>query len=485
MIAIGSLLGVGVMGAAGWALGPSVLGLFKTTPTTVADTADGWPAAQQPAATATAPDGTRPEAVVASAPPSTAERASTGAVSPEPTLPAMEASEAILPAIEPAFVERPFGKARGFRDALRSAGVSAAEADAVVAALTGHVDYRRCRPEHLLRLSRNGQGELQRLEYQVGRTEVYRATRTAAGFAGERVEVKVEVRRIARGGSITGSLGQALVHNGLGRSLVGAFVEVFERSISFTRDTRAGDTFRIIVDQQYLDGESLGYGVVHAVEYVGAQVGQKRGFWFEVAEGKGDFFDAQGRAANGGWLRTPLRYDHISSPFDMRRRHPVLKRIVPHQGVDYAASSGTPVWAAAEGKVSFAGYKGANGNLIALRHNNGYETFYAHLSRISRGIKKGTVVKQRQVIGAVGTTGRSTGPHLHFGLKRRGRFVDPMSQLNGPGKPLAQRHLGRFKKHRLRLERELKAIALAAAPDVSAADPVPAVTEHFHEEGSL
>lgn len=492
MVAIGSVVAASLLGALGWAVGPKLMPLFRRAGDEASETSEGgWPAPQLPAdLSGTTPSTATMPAVSTGGPgprqaPPTLAVAVDGDVEGTPNM--VAPAEPTETTGEPGIVERPFGKARGFRDALRGAGMSPAEADAIVVALTDHVDFRRCRPEHLLRINRGPDGVLQYLEYQVGRTEVYRASRSVDGFTGERVTIEVEIRRRSKGGGIAGSLGQALVHNGLGRSLVGAFVEVFERSISFTRDTRAGDSFRILVDEQFVDGESLGYGTVHAVEYAGGRMGRKRGFWFEPTKGKGDFYDAQGRAANGGWLRTPLRYDHISSPFDMRRRHPVLKRIVPHQGVDYAASSGTPIWAAADGVVSFAGYKGANGNLISLRHGNGYETFYAHLSRISRGIKRGVTVKQRQLIGAVGTTGRSTGPHLHFALKRNGRFIDPMTQLNGPGKPLPQRHMARFKAHRKRLEQELEAIALAPAPDADADAPDPGRSGAgvFHEEGAL
>src|SRR5690606_30707078 len=158
----------------------------------------------------------------------------------------------------------------------------------------------------------------------------------------------------------------------------------------------------------------------------------------------------------------------ISSPFDPRRMHPVLRRIHPHNGVDYAAGTGTPVWAAAEGTVTFVGPRGANGNLVSLRHANGYESHYAHLSRFASGLSRGDAVTQRQVIGYVGSTGRSTGPHLHFGLKRNGRFVDPQAELNGPGRMMPAAFLGRYRGLVRQLRTELEAIPVggssAAAP---------------------
>jgi len=147
--------------------------------------------------------------------------------------------------------------------------------------------------------------------------------------------------------------------------------------------------------------------------------------------------------------------------------------------VDYAAAPGTTVWAAADGVVTFAGARGPNGNLVSIKHPGGYETHYAHLLRIARGIKPGTAVKQRQPIGAVGSTGRSTGPHLHFALKRSGKFIDPVKQLNGPGRPLSAAHMPEFKRHMAKLKRDLSATTLAAAP---VPDGEHQEAEVFHEE---
>ncbi len=373
---------------------------------------------------------------------------------------------------------RPFGQARGFRDALVKAGASGADADALIAAFAKLVDFRHAQPEDELVLERSPSGALLALEYRASITERYRAERGADGhFKAARVHVEVEHHRIAKGGYLSDSLGQALQALGLGPGVAGMFVEAFEGKIDFKKQARQGDSFKLLLEEDRIEGHSLGYSRVHALEYKGAR-GEMRAFWFEPSPGKGEFYDENGRALHGGWLRTPLRYDHISSGFDMHRRHPILKRIMPHQGIDYAAAPGTTVWAAADGVVSFAGRRGPNGNLIAIKHGGGFETFYAHLSRIARGIKRGVHVKQRQPIGAVGSTGRSTGPHLHFALKRRGTLIDPAPQLNGPGKPLPASLLPKFKHQVAALKRELAAIALAPAPAPAAAQQ----SDDFHDD---
>lgn len=364
---------------------------------------------------------------------------------------------------------RRFGDTPGFRPALVAAGLSGAEADALIAALNGVMDFRRCRPEHQMTMERAADGTLRRFEYKASITQIYEVVRDDEGaLTGRQVEVPIERTRLARGGTIRSSLGSALERAGLGRAMVGVFVEVFEREVSFATDTRAGDTFRILVDEERIAGQLLRFGTVHAIEVRGQRIGSHQAFWYAPTEALGDFYDANGRALNGGWLRTPLRYDHISSPFDPRRRHPILRRIVPHNGIDFAAPSGTPVWAAADGEVTFVGPRGPNGNLVSLRHENGYESHYAHLSRFAPGLARGAHVRQRQLIGYVGSTGRSTGPHLHFGLKHNGRFIDPATELNGPGRMMPSAYLARYRREVRARQAELARISVDSPPDAPA-----------------
>ena len=366
-----------------------------------------------------------------------------------------------------------FGQARGFRPALTSTGLSGAEADALIAALEGVMDFRRCRPDDQLAIERDPAGVLLRFEYRASITQIYEVTRGDDGaLAGRHVEVPIDTNRLARGGTVTSSLGAALESAGLGRTMVGTFVDVFDGRIDFNTETRSGDAFRILVDEERIDGTFLRYGTVWAVEYRSHRRGVLTAFFFTPRDAQGDFYDETGRGVHGGWLRTPLHYDHISSPFDMHRMHPVLHRVMPHNGIDFAAGVGTPVWAAADGEVTFAGVRGPNGNLVGLRHSEGFESFYAHLSRFATGLHVGQMVHQRDLIGYVGSTGRSTGPHLHFGLKRRGAFVDPAGELNGPGRMLPAAQLGRFRTEMARLR---EALAPVPIPEVAtAASPEPA-----------
>ena len=143
-------------------------------------------------------------------------------------------------------------------------------------------------------------------------------------------------------------------------------------------------------------------------------------------------------------ISIPLHYTRLSSPFG-RRYHPILKRRIFHNGVDFAAPRGTPIWACQEGKIITAGRVGANGNLVVIEHANGLRSMYAHMQRFASGIRPGVQVRERQVIGYVGSTGRSTGPHLHFGLKKSGRFIDPLKYKVQPGRPVASKYRSQLK----------------------------------------
>lgn len=352
----------------------------------------------------------------------------------------------------------PFGRSTAFRTALVNASLSRNEAAAVETALTGVLDFRRCRPEHLLVIERNADNALVRFEYRTSATatEYAAVTRDSQGeLRGNRVQVPVERVRLVKAARVSTSLGAALTSVGLRDSLVSAFVDAFRGRADFGHDTRQGDTFRIVVDEERVHGRFLRYSRAYALEYTGTATGHLKAYWFEPRGGRGQYYDAEARELHGSWLVFPCRFDRISSQFDPRRMHPVLHRVQPHNGTDFAAATGTPVWAAAAGTIVWAGPKGPNGNLVSIEHDGGYTTHYAHLSRITAGITRGVHVTQRQSIGQVGTTGRSTGPHLHFGLKRGATFLDPMSLLNGPGRVLSGPALATFRRSQRALDGEL------------------------------
>lgn len=333
--------------------------------------------------------------------------------------------------------------------ALRAAGLDRAVIHPAVSAMGDVFDFRRSRPGDTFLVELDAEGRIRSFRYQRSPEHVYLAERQeddtwTAGRA--RLDLTTEVRTLA--GRLEGSLGESLIAQGERAALANTLAQVFQWDIDFSRDPRPGDAFRIAYEVVSLDGEFLRYGRVLAASYEGQRV-QRSAFWFEEGDdGEGAYYDAEGRPLERMFLAAPLRYRRISSRFNPNRMHPVLNRPRPHLGVDYAAPTGTPIWASAGGTVSFAGMRGAYGNLIILRHAQGYETWYAHLHRIERGVRAGARVRQGQTIGYVGTTGLSTGPHLHYELRRNGRAIDPLAHQDARLPPLSGRALQDFRRSR-------------------------------------
>jgi murein DD-endopeptidase MepM/ murein hydrolase activator NlpD len=208
--------------------------------------------------------------------------------------------------------------------------------------------------------------------------------------------------------------------------------------IDFNRDLRKGDTFRILYDEVWKEDQLVRTGVIEALEIINRGK-VKRAFRFNAEGGRPGYFDSDGNNMQKQLMRAPLEYSRISSGYSHRRLHPVLKKWMPHLGVDYAAPLGTPVRAGGDGVVVAATSKKGNGRYIQIRHvNREYETYYLHLSRYAKNIKKGTRVSQGQIIGYVGATGYATGPHLDYRVKRNGTFVNPRKLKLPAAAPVSQ-----------------------------------------------
>lgn len=344
---------------------------------------------------------------------------------------------------------------------LSAHGLSAGQINEVVEAFDGLFNFRQSRPRHRYELEiSKATKQIQRFRYEVRSTEIYEAHRNGARLRGHKVKVNVTYHKILAGRRVEGSLAESISKAGLKRGVLSAFLKTFGRDINFRNNQKAGDTFRVVALEERLDGEYVQMKEVSAIEYKGKSVGRQLAFYFHPKDGRGRFYDAKGLSFERTRLRTPLNYTRISSPFDPNRMHPVLKRRVPHRGVDFKAPRGTHVWATADGQVRFVGRKGASGNLVIIRHSGGLESFYAHLQKFAKRLKRGQDVRQGQVIGYVGSTGRSTGPHLHFGLKKNGRFVDPMKVKTGQGAPIKRQHRGKFSKRVRALLKELQRIRI-------------------------
>jgi murein DD-endopeptidase MepM/ murein hydrolase activator NlpD len=342
---------------------------------------------------------------------------------------------------------------------LRREGLTVQEADEVIRALGDVEAIKTIREGQTYRIRFDDAGKLMEFVFQVSQTTQVRAMRAADGtLTGDSTEASTKLEEVEIGGTIDSSLYASIKSSGEQTQLVAFFVDVFAYDLNFYVDTHAGDRYRMIVEKELLNGQFLRYGKVLAAEYSG-QAGTFRAFHWKPPKAKeGRYFDEKGRAVEKTFLKTPLKYARVSSRFNPRRMHPVLHRRRGHFGVDYAAPTGTPIWAAASGLITFRGRKGGAGNCVMIKHDNGYATTYMHMSKFRKGQAVGRRVRQKDVIGYVGMTGLATGPHLHFSVKKGGRHVDPLKMKMSRGAPIARADREEFEEHTGKLVTRLAAI---------------------------
>ncbi|HSK04758.1 MAG TPA: M23 family metallopeptidase [Kofleriaceae bacterium] len=344
---------------------------------------------------------------------------------------------------------------------LKRSGLTGPEADEVIRSLSGALDFKNIRAGQAFRIERGADGRVKLFELVLNKISTVRSVREPTGeLTGKADNSATRIEQRAVGGRIDSSLWDALHAAGETAALVDFFVDVFAYDLDFYNDTHPGDTFRVIVEKEHIDGpatEFVRYKRILAAEYKG-KAGTHRTFYFN-----GAYYSDAGESSEKTLLKTPLKFHRISSGFDLARMHPVLHTTRAHLGVDYAAPTGTPVWAAASGTIAFRAPAGGAGNLVVLRHDGGLETQYMHLSKFAAGQKVGQKVAAKTVIGYVGTTGLSTGPHLHFGVKQNGVYIDPAKLVPVKGKGVSRAALEAFRAEAARL-RELMDGIPAAPP---------------------
>ena len=269
-------------------------------------------------------------------------------------------------------------------------------------------------------------GELQAIRYEQSLTSTLQVTRAGDGFQSDIIVTELEKRVKEATGRIKDSLYQAALDAGLSDNLIMRFVAIYGWDIDFALDIRKGDNFKVVYEEQYKDNKKVGEGPILVSEF--SNRGKTyRAVRYTASDGHTGYYNENGYSMRKAFLRTPLKFNYISSRFSLRRMHPILNRIRAHKGVDYAAPIGTPVKATGDGIVVMAGRNGGFGNMIELRHGGVYSTVYAHLSRFARGLKRGQHVNQGDVIGYVGMTGLATGPHLHYEFRVHGVHKNPLT----------------------------------------------------------
>lgn len=296
-----------------------------------------------------------------------------------------------------------------------------------------------------VRLFAAPEAQIVRLEYDVDDVTYLAVERNEDSFVAELREFPIKASIDMIWGIIEESPITAFNKLNEGDPLALAFADLFAWDVDFYIDLRRGDTFKVIFEKRYLKGEFIGYGDILAAE-LNNQGKTIQAFLYTYPDTqKSDYFDAEGNSVRKEFLKSPIKWARITSRFSHNRLHPVHKVYRAHYGVDYAAPVGTPVQATADGIVTLAGWNGGAGRMVRIRHANAYETLYLHLRNFGPGIKKGARVKGGDIVGYVGSSGESTGPHLDYRIKLRGSYINPLGWRFKPAEPLRNEYKDAFR----------------------------------------
>jgi murein DD-endopeptidase MepM/ murein hydrolase activator NlpD len=307
----------------------------------------------------------------------------------------------------------------------KRAGLSARDVFAVSAATKDSEALSRLYPgESLSFLIQNG--ELKKLKHLINPLKQVLLEQDGESYSIDVIEKEPEIEHRFAQGIIENSLFLDGEKAGLPSNTIMEMAALFGWDVDFALDIRKGDSFRIIYEEKLLDGKVIGAGDIVAAEFTN-QGDTFTSLRYTDSKGNTSYYTPKGESMRKAFLRTPVDFARISSNFNLSRRHPVLNRIRAHKGVDYAASTGTPIKAAGDGKIIYRGVKGGYGNVIILQHGNNINTLYAHMSRFKKGLSVGSRIKQGQLIGYVGQSGMVTGPHLHYEFQVNGVHKNPVT----------------------------------------------------------
>lgn len=297
------------------------------------------------------------------------------------------------------------------------------------------------------------------------------------GFVGDSISVTLgarpmEIVRKRCEADITSSLWGSIMEQNLPYALASEFENIYQWTVDFF-GIQPGDSFKVVYDEKVVEGTSVGIGRIWGAEFT--HNGKQYYAIPFTQDGKLQYWEANGESLRKQFLKAPLKYTRISSKFTNARLHPVYKVYRPHHGVDYAAPAGTEVHSVADGTVTFKGWdKGGGGNTLKIKHAGGMETAYLHLKSFAKGISVGTRVSQGQLIGYVGSTGTSTGPHLDFRIKKNGTPIDPLKMVQEPAEPISSANKAAFEAIRDRVIAELDGSEEIAGGAITEQDIIPA-----------
>jgi len=305
--------------------------------------------------------------------------------------------------------------------------------------------FASIRPGKNLLISRDLDGQLQQLSYNKSKIDTLIATRVEDTFNVELISKPVDIKITSAQATINSSLFLDGKEAGLTDKTIMQLANIFAWDIDFALNLRKGDHFTVVYEKRLVDNKEFGSGEIISAEFVN----QDHSFTavrFKDKNGDTSYFTPEGKSMRKAFLRTPIEFARISSPFNLRRKHPVLNRIRAHKGVDYAARTGTPIKSTGDGKITFRGRQNGYGRVVIVQHGRKYSTLYAHMSKFKKGQRKGNRVKQGDTIGYVGKSGLASGPHLHYEFRVNGVHRNPLTVKLPHAEPIKKSLLAKFKK---------------------------------------
>jgi murein DD-endopeptidase MepM/ murein hydrolase activator NlpD len=347
------------------------------------------------------------------------------------------------PATDPNHREITVAKGDTLSTLFEKVGLSATTLQEVMASDKQARQFTRLQAGQVLQFELTADGQLKQMHSKLSDLEAISLAKTADGFSFSREVSKPNVRNAYAHGVINSSLSSSAARAGLSHNLTMDMANIFGYDVDFAQDIRKGDEFDVVYEQKVVNGKPVGTGNILSARFT------NRGKTYTAVrytnkQGNTNYYTAEGNSMRKAFIRTPVDFARISSMFSMGRKHPILNKIRAHKGVDYAAPRGTPIKATGDGKVLLAGRRGGYGNTVIIQHGDTYRTLYGHMQGFAKGIKTGGSVKQGQVIGYIGTTGLSTGPHLHYEFQVNGVHVDPLGQKLPMADPIAKSEKQRF-----------------------------------------
>lgn len=348
----------------------------------------------------------------------------------------------------------------------------------IIDALRTKLDLKRIQPEDNYTLQLDDKGELASFIYESSPLDILTIKNSNDGYQVSKAPIELERKKIKVSGEISSSLFAAFTDNHEDMRLVYAFADIFASKIDFNTEIQPGDRFSLVVDKYYKNGKLVGYGKIEAAQYSRVKGAKLEAYLHTSASGKDAYYDQSGLTVGAAFLRSPVPVGKLSSKFSYQRRHPITGKIKPHLGIDLSAPVGTPIMAVADGKIIDLGHNGGFGNQVVIAHNGDFKTYYGHLSGFKKGLHRGSLVNKKDIIGYVGSTGMSTGPHIDYRVQHHTVFQDPFGMTFKSEIALASKELRQFKQEVQAIDKLADFASFTAPPQVLKVSNLTITKEH-------